>query len=281
MEPIIEILPWPRALHGEGITFNSNRSVCYWVDITGQKLFVCSMADNVVKSFSAPTQVGFVIPLSDDQLLCGLASGLAYFFPQSEQWIDLGDPAPQFPNNRFNDAKIDKQGVIWANTMDQDAAAPNGQFLRCVLTGNDSVEYHLLDEGFLIGNGPTWSLNGDVIYHAETEKNSIFAYDVSSSGAYLSNKRLFYRHSESGMGPDGMRTDGSGNVWVAMAHGGKIIVISPTGELVDDIKLPVRFPTSLTFTASDCREFLVTSSQIDGLGDDSHAGQVLRVRKVP
>ena len=278
MKADIEILPWPRCVHGEGITFNADKSLCYWVDIIGQKLFMCSMARGVVTSFVAPTQIGFVLPITDDQLLCGLVSGLAYFYPRTEEWVELGDPAPQYPNNRFNDAKMDAAGVVWANTMDQDVLAPTGQFLRCVLKKNKVAEYQLLDDGFVIGNGPTWSLDGRVIYHAETEKNCIYAYDVSADGMSLSQKRLFYRHTESTMGPDGMRTDKQGRVWVAMAHGGKIIIISPAGEWVDEIKLPVTFPTALAFVDDACQTCLVTCSQLDGLDGDPHAGAILRVQ---
>lgn len=273
----IVALKTPPCVHGEGITFNSQQTQLYWVDIIGQKIIAYDVQQQTAESYPMPEQIGFAIPLDDQTLLCGLERGLAYFDLLTSKLSWLRGPEPELLNNRFNDAKLDSQGRLWANTMDKQAKAISGALYCCSFQGRDSVDYKRVDQGFAIGNGPTWSADSKLLYHAETEKNAIFCFDFNAVTAELSNKRLFYQHHESGMGPDGMRTDAQGCVWVAMAHGAKVLQLSVKGQLLREVQLPASFPTSLVFVDKACTKFYVTTSQLDQLDGDSLAGLTLYV----
>ena len=283
MRHIITTLEAPAAVHGEGICYEVHTDTLFWVDILGKKIFKYQRATQECQCFAMPEQIGFAIPMLERgqcwRLLCGLESGLAWFDLKLQQLHWLGNPEPDLPGNRFNDAKLDNYGRLWANTMDKNAQQVSGALYRCTLTDdNKQAECLRVDQGFKIGNGPTWSLLYDKMYHAETEKNQIFCYDFDAESGEVSNKQLFYTHHEAGMGPDGMQTDANGNVWVAMAHGGKLLQISPQGELMQEIALPTRFPTALTFLDSASTHMVVTTSQLDGVKQDPQAGLCLEVK---
>src|SRR3546814_15383856 len=44
--------------------------------------------------------------------------GLAFITPGTMMLETIGQPEPDYPDNRFNDAKADDQGRIWPGTMD-------------------------------------------------------------------------------------------------------------------------------------------------------------------
>jgi sugar lactone lactonase YvrE len=64
-----------------------------------------------------------------------------------------------------------------------------------------------------------------------------------------------------------------------MFEGGRIVKLSPTGELLQEIGLPVRCPTSVAFGGPDLRTLYVTSASKgrsnDELAKYPHSGKVL------
>ena len=60
--------------------------------------------------------------------------------------------------------------------------------------------------------------------------------------------------------PDGAAVDSDGNYWCALFEGGRLVKLSPDGELLDEIKLPLRCPTMLAFGGADLRTLYVTSA---------------------
>jgi sugar lactone lactonase YvrE len=70
--------------------------------------------------------------------------------------------------------------------------------------------------------------------------------------------------------------------WVAMFEGGRVLRISPTGEILREIKLPVRCPTSVCFGGPDLRTLYITSASQGRSNEEiaqyPHTGKVLSVR---
>lgn len=94
----------------------------------------------------------------------------------------------------------------------------------------------------MIPNSVGWSPDGKTMYFTQTEENTIYAYDYSSDEGAISNKRVFYKHPDgAGYGsPDGHRVDVEGNVWSAFYGAGNVLKISPSGEVIGEIKLPTK-----------------------------------------
>jgi len=61
--------------------------------------------------------------------------------------------------------------------------------------------------------------------------------------------------------PDGGAVDSEGAYWCAMFEGGRILRFSPTGELLREIRLPVRCPTMIAFGGADLRTLYITTAR--------------------
>jgi sugar lactone lactonase YvrE len=63
---------------------------------------------------------------------------------------------------------------------------------------------------------------------------------------------------EDGM-PDGLAVDTDGCLWVALAGGGAVRRYAPDGAVVEQVDLPVAFPTSCAFGGDDLTDLFVTT----------------------
>jgi gluconolactonase len=60
---------------------------------------------------------------------------------------------------------------------------------------------------------------------------------------------------------DSLAVDAEGNIAVATIYEGGVVVISPRGEIVEDVPLPDRFVTNICFGGEDRKTAYVTMSQ--------------------
>jgi sugar lactone lactonase YvrE len=61
--------------------------------------------------------------------------------------------------------------------------------------------------------------------------------------------------------PDGAAVDVEGHYWVAMFEGGRLLRLSPSGEVVAEFPLPARCPTMPCFGGPDGRTLYVTTAR--------------------
>jgi len=104
-------------------------------------------------------------------------------------------------------------------------------------------------------NGIALSPDGKILYVANTDERNIRAYDLDRNGA-ASHERIAIANLDGG--PDGIRTDAKGNVYVA-ARG--VAVYSPAGQLLGKISVPVN-PRNLAFGDKDLRTLYMVGNSI-------------------
>lgn len=107
------------------------------------------------------------------------------------------------------------------------------------------------------GKGPGDAVGGD---------GNVYAFDVSSDGKSVSNKRLFTDCVVDGIkcGPDGMRCDVDGNVWISSNAGRNIgyngvTVWNPGGTLIGRIRIP-EVVANVCFGGSKRNHLLIAGS---------------------
>jgi len=61
--------------------------------------------------------------------------------------------------------------------------------------------------------------------------------------------------------PDGAAVDVEGNYWVAMYEGACVLQLSPAGEVLQRIAVPVQCPTMVCFGGADLRTLFITSAR--------------------
>src|SRR4029078_4175797 len=112
--------------------------------------------------------------------------------------------------------------------------------------------YHMTPKGTLEAiarwqtrpNGIALSPDGKVLYLANTDEKNVRAFDVDKNGK-TSNERVVIRDLPGG--PDGMRVDVKGNLYIAAAG---VQIYSPAGTPLGKIAVPVN-PRNLAFGDKD------------------------------
>ncbi len=141
--------------------------------------------------------------------------------------------------------------------MDESEKLASGSLYR--LDGDLSL--HKEDDNYVITNGPTFSADGKTLYHTDTAKRTIYAFDVSETGA-ISNKRVFVQLEAEEEGyPDGMTVDSESCIWLCHFGGARISRYSPDGEVLEVISMPVPNITSCTFAGSELDTLYITTAR--------------------
>jgi gluconolactonase len=157
--------------------------------------------------------------------------------------------------NQPNDICITKNDLVFAS--DPNWARGDGRLWR-VRAG----AFELLEDEMGTTNGIEVGPDEHTLYVNETTARRIWAYDLSDRGE-ISNKRLFHQFEEFLL--DGMRCDAAGNLLVTRFGGGRVAMLSPTGELVREIALRGKNCTNLTFGGPDGRTVYVTLADVGNL----------------
>jgi sugar lactone lactonase YvrE len=255
-----------RDLLGEGPVWSVRRGALFWVDILAPALRSLALDSGVVTSWDMPEKIGWAIERAgDDEFIIGLKSGFARLNIETLQIERIGHPEPDRPDNRLNDAKVDRAGRIWAGTMDDREIAASGALYR--LDPNLTWTRH--DDDYRVTNGPTFSPDGATLYHTDSLSRTVFAFDLTDAGTLL-NKRDSWGY------PDGMCTDADGGVWIAHWGGGRVSRFSPDGRLDRSIALPAAQITSCAFAGAGLNRMFVTSAAI-GVEGEPLAGALFEV----
>lgn len=253
---------------GEGPVWQADESAVYFVDIKQRHVHRFSTLSRQTTTWEAPAAPGFLVPHVDGGFICGLKDGLYRFDSQTSRFTKVKEVEPHLPFNRLNDGFVDTHGYLWFGSMDDGEEQPTGSLYRVA----DSGEIVQQDEGYVITNGPAMSPDGATLYHGDTLRRVVYAFDVDARGG-LSRKRLFATIVGTGY-PDGMAVDAEGCVWVALFGGARIERYAPDGRLVEQIPFPCSNITKLAFGGDDLRTVYVTTAK-KGLTSDELRRQPL------
>jgi sugar lactone lactonase YvrE len=256
-----------QATLGEGVMWDAANACVWFVDIKGHRIYRCDPDGASQASWDAPSQVSFIVPVAGGGYVCGLEDGLHRFDPATGAFTALHRLEVDLPGNRFNDGHVDPHGRLWCGSMDNAETVPSG-----VLYRYDGATAQAMDDGYVITNGPAVSHDARTLYHTDTLKKEIYAFDLSPHGS-LSNKRLFVTLRGGGH-PDGMAVDADNHLWVATFGGGRTVRFAPDGTEVGEVRFPCANITKLAFGGPDLRTVFVTTAR-KGLSDADLAAQPL------
>lgn len=260
-----------RSILGEGPLWSSRENAIYWVDIVGMRLNRLLLENGSISHWDMPEPIGWVIQRRyRPGFIAGLASGFAELELDPLDIRPIGDPEPQLPANRMNDAKADPEGRIWAGTMASDCAGEYGSLYRL----DPTLRWKKVDGPYGIPNGPAISAEGDVLFHADSARREIYRLPVNGDGL-LGKRELFVKFQPDWGIPDGMTLDASGGLWVAHWGGSRVSRFLPTGTLDRSILLPASQITSCTFAGANLDRMFVTSAAI-GV-DDPNGGMLFEI----
>jgi sugar lactone lactonase YvrE len=256
---------------GECPRWHPQEKRLYWVDIDRNELhrFDPESGMDEARRFESP--VGCFAFMPDGAFLLGMKNGFAYLNDWGSDPEPYGEQILEGRANlRMNDGRTDGQGRFWAGSVNMAKSAQDAALYR--LDADGSV--HLIEAGMLTCNGAAFDGTGQHFYHTDTPTHVLRRYDVDIASGMLSNCTIFHEFSHGQGRPDGGSVDAEGYYWSALFDGGRVVRLSPAGEIVAEVVLPVSRPTMIAFGGEDLRTAYITTARI-GLSDDELARQPL------
>ena len=246
---------------GESPLWHPAEQRLYWCDIAGRQLCRLEPRSGQRDVWDFDSEPSAVAPMPDGGLLLALRSGLWRFDPASGARRKLADAPYKPAAQRFNDGKCDARGRFWVGTMCEPLLPARGA-MHCY--SRQKLEQRF--DGMSISNGLAWSPDGRTMYWADTLTNIVQAFDFDPDSGELSRRREFARFpldhaADDWLGrPDGAAVDREGCYWLAMYEGQRVLRLSPQGEILEQVHLPVRCPTMPAFGGADLKTLYVTTA---------------------
>lgn len=239
---------------GEGPHWSPGTQTLHWVDILAGSIHTSDVTTGRTSTLTVPTLVGAAVPRRVGGFVAATAEGFATIDPSGM----LDTRVALLPDGmRMNDAKCDSHGQLWAGSTAMDFRAGEGRLH--VLLPDWSTRVVL--DGLTLPNGLGWSPDGRTFYLIDTIAGELCAFDTNPDDAVLAHRRLLYAFPADLGLPDGLTVDSAGCIWVALWGGSRVVRISPDGDLLTGIEMPVRQPSSCTFGGKALDTLYVTSAR--------------------
>ena len=275
---VVETVAEGRDLLGECPVWLPRLGVLQRVDITASAIVRLDVGSGREERHRVGGHVGFALPAPGGGLVAGIERRLVRMSAAGAPVAVIAAVEDGRTDNRFNDARFDPAGRLWAGTMSRTRAAGTAALYRVTEDG----ELSRAITGATISNGLDWDPDFSVMYYVDSTTQQIDAIAFDLDRGRLGARRRFAAVDPAAGLPDGLTVDAAGGVWVALFTGAALRRYRPDGALDAEIRLPVTNPTSVAFGGADLSELYVTSARHrlspEQLAREPQAGSVLRLR---
>lgn len=246
---------------GECPLWHPEESALYWVDIPAHAVHRLNPANGAHSSWKMPSEPGCIARNATGGLIVALRTGFFHLNTGNGALHQIA-PAPyDTATMRFNDGRCDAAGRFWVGSMYEPRDQQLGT-MYCLAQG--IVHQHW--SGVTVSNGLAFSPDNRTLYHADTTAHLIRRYAFDLEQGKAGAPQVFKQFSSDrthnyGGRPDGAAVDSEGAYWCAMFDGGRLLRLSPEGEILREIPLPLRCPTMIAFGGEDLRTLYITSAR--------------------
>jgi sugar lactone lactonase YvrE len=244
---------------GEGPRWHAGKRRLYWVDIARKELhrFDPATGEDERRTFDQP--VGCFAFRRAGGLLLAMADGFALLPDWHAEPEPFGEQVLAGRDDyRFNDGRTDPWGRFWAGSVDMAKQSGDAALYRLDPDG----EVTWIEGEMLTCNGAAFNADATRFTHANTPSHALRIYDVVDRK--LVNRRTFHQWPIGEGRPDGGSFDEEGCYWTALYDGGRIARLSPAGEVIEEVRLPVTRPTMIAFGGDDrCTAYVTTARKED------------------
>jgi sugar lactone lactonase YvrE len=281
MDEIQVLFDTPMQL-GECPLWDPHEAALYWIDIAGLAVHRHHPDSGAHSSWPLPSEPGCIARTLDGGIVVAMRSGLAMLDTRNGSLTPIAAPPYDTTKVRFNDGRCDATGRLWVGTIYEPRDHALGS-LFCVERG----AIRDARKPVTVSNGVAFSVDHRTMYHADTTAHRITAYDYDVVTGQTGSGRVFKQFStdkshQYGGRPDGAAVDSEDAYWCAMYEGGRILRLSPSGDVLREIALPVRCPTMIAFGGADLRTLYITSARhnrsADELAQHPFSGCVLTLK---
>ena len=286
VDPSVELAVAEACGLGESPMWHPREQVLYWCDIPGHRLYRFDPVRRDLVHWQFDTDLASCAPMLDGGMLLAMRDGLFRCDLAIGARVRLAAPPYDGEVERFNDGKSDAQGRFWVGTIYE----PRQPALAALYRYHRG-ELERQADGITVSNGLGWSPDGRTMYWSDTKAHRIDAFDVEPASGELSARREFARFeprrpgeplAQYGGRPDGAAVDTEGCYWVAMFEGARLLRLSPQGDVLREVRLPVQCPTMPCFGGADLKTIYITTARHgrppEELAAQPWAGGVLSLR---
>ena len=255
-------LPLPRRSVGEGPVWDEAEQALYSIDILEKRVLRWAPASRAERSWELPAMIGSMALRESGGAIVALPDGVHALDLETGAVTPFAMFDPPDPAIQLADGKVDRAGRFVFGTSHRQAKEPVGGLWSL---GADGAITRL-DEGLILGNGPCFSPDDRTLYHADSMRQAIYAYDYDLATGAASNRRVFFDTTDYGPIPDGATIDAAGDMWVAICEGGVVLRLSPDGVVKQVIEMTTKLPASCMFFGPDLDRLFVPSIDPSFLG---------------
>lgn len=254
----VECVLQSTAYLGEGPLWSPTEQRLYWVDILAPAVHRFDPATGQDESRPLSRLIGAVALRGSGGLVALTQNGLERLDFATGRLEPIVDPEGDVPDNRFNDAKCDRAGRLWAGTMRLDSSTGHGALYRFDPDGSVTR----VASGFTVSNGLDWSPDERTLYFVDSAESRVYAYDFDPARGEIRNRRVLIETDCEEGRPDGLTVDAEGGIWCAMWDGWAIRRYTPDGRLDRIVRLPVPRPSSCIFGGEGLATLYITTGRI-------------------
>ena len=202
---------------------------------------------------------------------------------QLRRWV-ADDKGRKFSGG-INDVVVTRNGGAYATVFGPYQSVPTAIVGKVLYLAPGSRKWIEVANDLNYANGIGISPDQKTLYVSETVGNSILKFRVNNDGS-LSDRANFAllnlltpnKNDSWWLGPDSMKIDGKGNLYVAQWFGGKILKISPDGRLLHEFRIAAGDGTTNVAFGPDGNELYVTV--VTDPNDPKAKGSIVKIPNV-
>ena len=203
---------------------------------------------------------------------------------QLHRW-DADDKGNRFAGG-INDVVVTADGGAYATVFGPYHEVPSAVAGKIEYMAPGSGKWIEVANDLNYANGIGVSPDQKTLYVSETVGNCMLKFSINPDGT-LGNRSNFAllnllvpnRNSSWWLGPDSMKLDHAGNIYVAQWFGGKILKLSPEGKLLHVFPIAAGDGTTNVAFGPDEKELYVTV--VKDPNDPQARGSIVRIPNLP
>lgn len=246
----------PGAFVTEGLVWDAENERLFWANVPEGKVYAWTRRGGAALLLHLDRPVGAIALRRDGGVLLIAGRGVELWDKDLRTLEQKIDVEPDTGANRMNDGSCDSAGRLWVGTMSLARTPGTAGLYRVERTAEGLVSTRMLS-GVTVSNGIDWSLDGRLMYYADSPTGRVDVFDFDVSAGTIADRRVFVTETDGR--PDGLTVDADGYVWVALFSGAAVHRYSPSGELDMTLRLPTSLVTNVAFGGEDLGTLFITT----------------------
>jgi sugar lactone lactonase YvrE len=238
----------------------------YWVKEEGAVYFADTETPRIAKYkpatkelevFTVPYNFQSLAKCEDGKWIGTVTKGVVLWDQEKNTCRFLGNPESNNGSFFLNDGTVDNKGRFFFGSYDLDNLEGGTGSIYMV---DQDLSIKQVATGFSVCNGMVFSPDNSKFYMSEQFGGRIIAMDWNEQKKELENLKIVYEIPKGKGLPDGLIMDSEGMLWIAHWWGWQVSRISPAGELLTEIPVPVKTPTCMAFIGEKLDKLFITTA---------------------